>query len=490
MLPNDGKAFNAAYEQQGGYWLDAIDVVTAEGNIRPAATVLVWQDRLYVSDDPQANSLTATSPEARAAAATLPRYCGKGHLLMPGFVNSHTHLAMSLFKDLASLSASNGQSQNQSPKSNQSHSLGRNQGQLSLVENLFFQVEEYLTPDIIAGLCYPSILEALHSGTTALVDSYFFSDQVASAMSTLKVRGFVSEHFADLGGPHQKGLDDWPSYQSRLTDQCDDRLGRIVYAHATDTVSRPLLTELAAFAREQGIKFHMHLAQTFGETVRTKAHAGLAPIPYAIDCGAVSADSLLVHLVDCGAEDLARLIPHQPTIAICPVSEVLYETLPDLPLLIDSGLPILLGTDCPASNDGFDMAEELRAMALLYKLQSGRFLPAGKALDQVWGHAYRFWFDQEPLADGSFADFSLVAKNASLLPIHDMASHIVYSHITRHIEAVFVGGTLLSRHGSYVAGDASALQQTYERSIVAIERMLWDKFKFASAGTKLTGFTI
>lgn len=466
-LPNDGDTFRRLVPSQG-FWLDDIDVVSADGQVTLKRSVLIHEGKFYNSpSQPPSNEL--------------PRFDGSGHLLLPGFINSHTHIAMALFKGLASASAE--------PAAT---AIGGSDAGLSLVENLFFKVEEFLTPDIMAGLCLPSLLEALHSGTTALVDSYFFSDQMELAMNRLGIRGFVSEHFADLGGPHQKGLKDWPAYQDKLTaaPTAGSRVGRIVYAHATDTVSEPLLKELAGFAAAHKLPFHMHLAQSFGETRRTRAHAGRDPIPFALDCGAVTERSVLVHLVDCSREHLELLLPHRPTIALCPVSEVLYETLPNLPMLMDSGLPIVLGTDCAASNDGFDMTEELRSLALFYKLQSGRMLPAKKALATVWRQPYKHWFGQEPLADGAHADFCLVAKNASLLPIHDMASHIIYSHIGRHIEAVFVGGELLSRHGRYAGEGAAALQRDYEQAITAIERLLWDSFSFRSAGTALAGFKV
>lgn len=484
-LPNDGAAFRRLVSGQG-FWLDGIDVVSADGEVALGRSVLILNGKIYgacaadraldqlapVSDRP-----TAPVPQGKE----LPRFDGGGHFLLPGFINSHSHIAMALFKGLASVSAE--------PAGT---AIGGSDAGLSLVENLFFKVEEFLTPDIMTGLCVPSLLEALHSGTTALVDSYFFSDQVAKAMTQIGLRGFVSEHFADLGGPHQKGLKDWPSYRDKLTApaKAGSRVGRIVYAHATDTVSEPLLKELASFAAAHKLPFHMHLAQSFGETRRTRTHAGKDPIPFAIDCGAVTERSVLVHLVDCSRVHLDLLLAHRPTIALCPVSEVLYETLPNLPMLMNSGLAIVLGTDCAASNDGFDMTEELRSLALFYKLQSGRMLPAKQALATVWRQPYKLWFAHEPLADGTNADFCLVAKNASLLPIHDMASHIIYSHIGRHIEAVFVGGELLSRHGRYAGEGGAALTRDYERSLTAIERLLWDSFSFRSVGTKLAGFKV
>lgn len=483
-IPNDGESFRERASQ--GFWLDGIDVVSPTGSLCPDRQVLIYQGQLYgaLPSQPTAPSAAAQKAAAQRAAAQkadLPHYDGRGHLLLAGFINSHTHIAMALFKGLASASAAPA-----------AKAIGGSDASLSLVENLFFTVEKFLSPEIMAGLCYPSLLEALHSGTTAVVDSYFFSDQVEQALTRIGMRGFVSEHFADLGGPHQKGLKDWPAYRDTLTapPKNGGRVGRIVYAHATDTVSKPLLTELAGFASAHKLPFHMHLAQSFGETRRTRAHCAMDPIPYALACGAITERSVLVHLVDCPKDQLELLLPHGPTLALCPVSEVLYETLPNLPMLIHSGLPIVLGTDCAASNDGFDMTEELRALALFYKLQSGRLLPAPDALATVWQQPYKLWFAEQPLADGSVADFSLVAKNASLLPIHDMASHIVYSHISRHIEAVFVGGELLSRHGRYAGEDGPARQRDYEQAIIAIERLLWDSFSFRSAGAALTGFQV
>jgi 5-methylthioadenosine/S-adenosylhomocysteine deaminase len=175
-----------------------------------------------------------------------------------------------------------------------------------MIENFFFPAEKALTPELIEPLSYPYLVDALRSGVTSCVDAYFFMDGMGRAFERLGMRGFIGEHIADLGGPHDAGKDTWKKVRHWIENwQFSSLVQPVVYAHASDTVSFSLLKEMGDFARTYALPFHMHLSQTWGERQRTMLREKKSPVRYALDAGVIGERSLLVHLVSADGESVS-----------------------------------------------------------------------------------------------------------------------------------------------------------------------------------------
>lgn len=347
-----------------------------------------------------------------------------GYLLAPGLINAHTHASMSFFRGL-------GQVQPSSARSD-----------ASLIENFFFPAEKALTPDLIEALAYPYLIDALKSGTVAVADAYFFIDGVGRALDRVGMRGFIGEHVADLGGPHPAGKPTWDKYRKQIEDwPYSSRVQPVVYAHATDTVSFPLLQELGQYARRQGLPFHMHLSQTVGERERVLAREGKTPVRYAYEAGVLSDRALLVHLVSADPEDLGLIAGEGGLVCLCPASEIIYEKLPDLAPLFASKVRIALGTDCSASNDTADLLQEARIMSLLAR-HEGRALGADVLGSMVLGEAAQTLApaDLGSLELGKAADFFCVKLGLEIEPRTRPLTNLFFSSASRLVEHVMIDG--------------------------------------------------
>ncbi len=325
---------------------------------------------------------------------------GTGHSMSPGLINSHTHVAMSLFRDI-------------------SHS------QSEMIENLFFPIESNIKKEWLAALSYPALVQALKTGTTTIVDHYYSSAFIGKAIDRLGMRGFIGETIADIGGA-------FPSKETwqKTVDQIEDwslssRVSPVVCPHASDTVSKELLSEMALFAKENCLTLHMHLSQTKGEYERTKSVHNMSPVQFASKCGALGPNSLAVHLVSATDSDIQIIKDSGTTVVSCPSSQIIYEKLAPIEKFLSAGISVVIGTDCSASNDSFDMISEAKTFSLLLKDRTGRL-----SADKV--HEILFKNPSIPLQFNSDfhedCDFVIWKSPIDVQPIANLKSNLIFSH--------------------------------------------------------------
>lgn len=382
---------------------------------------------------------------------------GKGFLALPGLFNAHTHASMSFFRG-------RGHSYKKPEK---------NATSTTMIENFFFPVEQSLTPDLTGPLAYSYLVDGLKSGVTSFVDAYFFMDGVAAAMEKIGVRGFIGEHIADLGGPHPAGNDLWLKVKRKIEAwPWSHRVKPVVYAHATDTVSIPLLKELGQYAKKADLPFHMHLSQSDGERERVAARAHMTPVAYAQRCGVLYEKSLVVHLVSVDDEDIVILKNQGVTMGYCPASEIIYERLPPIAKLAAAGIPMALGTDCAASCDGADIMAELRLAGILGKQANWTddVLSPQSLLAMVSHNPARVLGETQlgHLRKGAKADCVFMAIDLGVEPLHAIPTNIIYSFNSRHVQHVMVDGQWVLWRQNLVKVSEEDLKQDYDDALKRI----------------------
>jgi 5-methylthioadenosine/S-adenosylhomocysteine deaminase len=340
--------------------------------------------------------------------------------ILPGMINSHTHVSMGFFRG-----------------------LGR--GKTNMIESFLFPAEKNLTADLVAPLSYSYILDGLRAGITTFVDHYYFSSGVAKALETFRVRGWVGETIADLGGAFP-GQGSWDRATSLMEkSNYSSRIGFCVAPHAADTVSSALLKKCAEYAKSNHLTLHMHLSQSDGERQRVKARDSLTPIEAAEKAGALGERSLVVHLTSADDQDLRRIKNSGATIGYCPTSTVLYDRLANIKLINELDIPLAIGTDCAASNDSADCLAELKIAALLArhsavpeeKLSADHLLSMVTTLPaKVLGAEKRLG----TLEKGKAADLCILPIRLSALPCDNLLENIIYSMGSRDISHVMVDG--------------------------------------------------
>lgn len=376
---------------------------------------------------------------------------GAGWMVFPGFVNGHTHVAMSFFRDLT-------------------HDTEQ------MIENLFFPVESGLDESTVYALSFPSIAAGLKSGVTSFVDHYYFIEGVARALSEFGARGFIGETLADLGGAFPSRTT-WHRVKSQLEKESRQGLNRYLLApHAMDTVSPELLKEISAFSATHKIPLHMHLSQTQGEWERIQKRAGKTPVELADECGALGPLGLFVHLVTANDTDIQLLKKRGAYIGLCPSSQVLYENLAPLNKFYESELVALLGTDCAASHDSMDIMQEIRTLYLFLKQQKVPGDTARQVLETVWT-APAQWL-REPmgaLKTGFYADLVFAQDDLSTWPINRPLVHLIMSMSSRNIRHVMINGVFQVFHGELLGVDEKKGLAQFEKA----NQKMWSKLEFA-----------
>ncbi len=370
----------------------------------------------------------------------------------PGLVNAHVHSAMGFFRG-----------------------LGHDQEEM--IERFLFPAEKSLTAELLEPLSYSYLVGALKSGVTTVGDHYYFVDGVARAVDRLGMRGVVGETVADLGGafPGRTGWDLWRGQISHWPHSA--RVTPAVAPHAADTVSSALLKELAQYAKKEKLPLHMHLSQSKGERQRVEKREGMSPVAYAESCGALTETTLAVHLVATDQEDWRRLAATGVTAGICPASQIIFEALAPLAGIFAAGVPVAVGTDCAASNDGSDLLAELRLLGLLAKdrgvpaasrsplalLAAGtRNGAAALGLKNVTG----------VLAKGLKADFVLLERDVASEPMPRPDVNLIYSMASRQVRHVMIDGEWALLDGKLARAEEADLGRAYGVAVAEIRRRI------------------
>ena len=351
--------------------------------------------------------------------------------LLPGFVNTHCHSPMTLFRG-----------------------TGENLPLLRWLHEVLWPREAHLEPDDVYWGMTLAAAELLAFGVTTSCEMYFHPDAVADAVVGAGSRVVLTPAVLALPGTETAG-DWWTASLEQYADFHTRRhgeAGRIEVgfaAHAAYSVPLAGLVDTAAAAEERGALFHLHLAETATEAEAFEAeHGGSVPRVLA-EAGVFDGRVLAAHSIWLSPEDVDTYAGHDVAVAHCPQSNAkLASGIAPLTDLLARGIRVGLGTDGPASNNDLDLWEEMRLAALLARLRQSDAgaLPAGVALDLATRGAGAALGrpDLGVLAPGAKADMMAVSlDDPAFVPLLDDAmliEHLVWSASSRLVTDVWVGG--------------------------------------------------
>ena len=364
-------------------------------------------------------------------------------VIMPGLVNAHTHVPMSLLRGYSDDKAL----------------------QDWLHQDIFPQ-EAKLTPELVELGARFSLAEMIRSGTTAFYDMYMLEDSVYRAADDMGLRAVlgesVTQFFPSLAAKDKQG---WAERVRRYAAEWKGhpRIRQAVVPHAPYTTSPELLRECRALADETGSLFGMHLAETPWETQECLRTHGKRPVAYCEELGLLQADATFFHLVDVNAEDMELLAAGRCAGVHCPASNMkLASGVSPIDAMLQARVELGLGTDGPASNNAQNMLREVYMAGLLQKVHelSPTACPARRALDLATrGGAAAL---HEPLIGslepGMKADFIALDLSApNMQPVHNVVSQVVYATTGAENRLTVVDGRVLYRDGKYTTCDYPAL---------------------------------
>ncbi|MDI7246693.1 MAG: amidohydrolase [Bacillota bacterium] len=392
-------------------------LVVPKGDIAVAGSAIV-----FVGPSP--------APERFSGAARV--IDASGLIAMPGFVNAHTHAAMTLFRGFAD--------------------------DMPLMEWLsqkIWPAEAHLAADDVYWGSMLACVEMIRAGVTTFADMYFFMDETAKAVERTGIRASLSRGLIGTAPGSDRALAEGRELCERWNGACGGRITAMLGPHAPYTCPRDFLEKVMGSASELGVGMHIHLAETEGEVRECKnLHGGLSPIELMDSYGLFEFPVLAAHCVHVSEKDIGILGAKGVGVAHNPGCNMkIASGIAPIPRMLEAGVRVGLGTDGAASNNNLDLLEEARIAAFLHKLASNdpTVLPAHQALYlATLGSARALRLDAEvgSLEAGKKADIILMdSTGPHMYPHHDVFSHIVYSARSCDVRTVIVDGEVVMEDG-------------------------------------------
>ncbi|MDO9265291.1 MAG: amidohydrolase [Desulfosalsimonadaceae bacterium] len=356
-----------------------------------------------------------------------------GGIVMPGLVNVHTHLPMSLFRGLAD--------------------------DLPLAEwlndHIFPAESRYITPETARIGALLSCLEMLLSGTTTCCDGYFFEDEVAEAISLSGIRAVAGQGVIDFPAPGVPDPSRNVEMAAAFVEKWKHRSPLVtpsIFCHSPYTCSAETLKKAKQAADRLGVLFQIHVAETKYERNQSLAATGLTPVAYLDSLGMLDENTLAVHAVWVDEDDLDILARLGVKIAHAPESNMkLASGVAPVPRMLEKGLSVGLGTDGCASNNNLDLFGEMDMAAKLHKVTA--FDPTVMNARTVVRMATTMGARAIGLGDrigslepGKQADIIIIdTRKPHLTPMYHPESHLVYAVRGADVRDVLVAGRVLVR---------------------------------------------
>lgn len=366
------------------------------------------------------------------------------HAIMPGFINSHTHIPMNVFRGLAD--------------------------DLELMDwlnNYIWPAEgKWVSEELVYDASLLAIAEMIRGGTVCFNDMYFFLGATARATELSGLRAHIGMTVIGVPTAWAKTPDEYFAKAIDFYEQYKDhpRITPTLAPHSTYTVSIDELIKVKSLAEKYKLKTNIHLQEAPSEMAFVQQKYAKRPLQVLEEIGLVSKDLIAVHMTQISEDDFATLQKYRPSIVHCPESNMkLVSGFCPVQKLMDAGINVALGTDGAASNNDLDMIGEMRSAAFLGKVTAND--PKAVAADQVIkmatiNGAKALGIDHlcGSLVAGKAADF--IAIDLSQLetqPLYHPVSQIVYAASRQQVSDVWVAGKQLLKDRKLLTLDEKEL---------------------------------
>ena len=377
-------------------------------------------------------------------------------LVMPGLVNAHTHVAMTLLRGHA----------DDKPLD-------------AWLQEDIWPVEAELTPEDIRIGTELGLVEFIKNGITGFADSYFEVGEIAAATEQSGLRANLCHAFITIGkdddasrADAQEGLE----IAREFDGAADGRITTALMPHSLTTAETEYLEEFVPQARESGVPLHFHANETENEVDPLVDEHGKRPLEYADDLGMLTEDDFLAHCVHVDDTEIDLLAERGASVIHCPASNMkLASGIAPIQQMLDAGVNVGLGTDGAASNNDLALFDEIRDAAMIGKLARGdaRDVAAEDAVRMATeGSAKAIGLPVGRLEAGGTADLVVVDFDAPhLTPVHDYVSHLAYAVRGADVRHTICDGQQLMVDREVQTLDEQAIkQQASEAAAGLIER--------------------
>ena len=379
----------------------------------------------------------------------------EGKILLPGLVNTHTHLSMTLFRGLAD--------------------------DLSLdswLNDHIWPMEANLNGDY----CYIGALlgavELIKSGTTTFSDMYFYMEDVARAVEDAGIRAVLSYGMIDFGIEEKREAEikENMALFNACNGMADGRIKVFFGPHSPYTASEELLVKVRELADEYGIGIHIHVGETQKEINDSLDERGLRPFEYLEKIGFLGPDVVAAHCVWLSDNEIEIIKKHGVKVSHNPCSNMkLASGIAPVSKLIENGICVSIGTDGASSNNNLDLIEELKTASLLQKVSTldPKVLDSNESIKMATiKGAEALGLDDEigSIEVGKKADIILIdTAAANMTPdSSSLSSNVVYSANGSNVDTTICNGKILMENKKLTTLDE---EEIYAKARQAIKEL-------------------
>ncbi len=389
-----------------------------------------------------------------------------GQVIIPGLVNAHTHIPMTLLRGL-----------------NDDLRLDVWLGYLMPLER------EFVTPDFVKLGTRVACAEMIRSGITSFADMYYFEEAIAEETAVIGMRALLGQTILIFPTPDSETYEDVLILCRRFIERWNDHdlIQPAVSPHAWYTATPELLRACADLARAFDVPVHTHIGETQFETNSCREQHHMPTVPWNGKNGLLDTKLLAAHCVHIDKSEMFELKKAGAGVAHCPTSNLkLASGIAPVGEMLEVGVNLGVGTDGPASNNDLDMFEEVRLAALLAKTKSNdpTILPARQALELATiGGAKALHMDKitGSLEPGKRADLAIVAMdgvhNQPQFNNHAEAvySRLVYAAKSTDVRHVICNGRWLMRDQKLLTVDEAQAKVDAAQVAARIDAFVLDR---------------
>ncbi len=401
---------------RGGY------VLRGDGRVLRDGVVVVEDDRIV---DVGGRELLTKYPR-------YDRVDARGGVVCPGFVNTHSHVAMTLMRGVAD-----------------DMDVDR------WLREKIWPIEANLKPEDVYVGTLLGCLELIRSGTTCVNDMYLMMTEAVKAYLESGMRAVACEGIFDFGDESrgEESVRRSASLVERFDGAGEGRIRCFLAPHAPYTCGPETLLKAVEEAERLNTGLHIHVAETRGEAEKIEKQYGVkvdrGVVEYLDRIGFLNSRVIAAHCVWLSREEISTLKRRDVAVSVNIVSNMkLSDGIPPVPELLEAGVRVGLGTDGPSSNNCLDMFEEMKVLSLVYKALRDRptLMDAGTVLHLATrGGALALGFrDLGLIEKGMKADLIVVdLRRPRMRPVHNPVSNLVYAGKGPDVRTVIVNGRVV-----------------------------------------------
>ncbi len=370
---------------------------------------------------------------------------GSSYIALSGFVNTHSHLAMTLMRG-----------------------LGEDLPLKDWLNKVIFPLESKLTYDFVYFASLLAAIESIKTGTTTTADFYFYPNATLKALSEIGMRANIGIAYASKPFMDNAIIKNVETRFKELVDK-DSKILISLAPHAPYTVSQELFKLTLSLSKKLNAKIQVHLHETEQEVLDYLKTYTQTPIEFLASIGFLDENVIAAHCVWVSEKDIKILKKRNVWVSLNPESNLkLGSGIAPINKFVEAGLRLTVGTDGVASNNNLSVLESVRLVSMLAKgiSRNPRLLTTNEAFEILtYNGAQALGFENVgKIKKGFKADIILIDKNTvNLIPNYSPISNVIYSMYPTDVDTVIIGGEIVMQNKRILTVDEEIVKDEFKK---------------------------